>query len=178
MAKRKKSSNPLSKYGVYLLLVLSVAVAAMLFVNAVTYKPENGDPTSYVGRLVAFGGTIENASFSLGGYVSGTLKINFSILACIAYLLPIVGCIISMLLIKNKSIKGFIIAICFLASAILCFMMPQITNISYTRNILGNTSVTTNTFASLDYGLGIGSIIAGALSALGTLVGITYTVSK
>ncbi len=177
MAKRKKSSNPLSKYGMYILLVLSVVVAAMLFLNAVTYKPENGDPTSYAGTLVAFGGKIENASFNIGGALSGTLKVDFSILACIAYLLPVVGCIVGML-IKNKQIKGFIVAICFLASAILCFMMPQITHISYTTNVFGRESVTVDSFASRGYVLGIGSIIAGAVSALGTLVGITYTVSK
>ena len=168
MAKKRKAKSSGAKFVPFVLLVLAVAVICMGFLAGVTLAVENMDPQSYTLFEVTFGK--ELAGGAIGGLASGKTTIDFSILAMLGLFLPVVGALLS-LLIRNK-IGGLLAFLLFVGSAVLLFLVPQFTSISVTAELLGNTTTTTKTFAELEWGLGIGSIIGGAVSCLGALVSL------
>lgn len=182
MAKKKNLKKSFSSNGLFILMFLGLVILAMGFLAAVIYKPENGDPSTYTGFNVMFGKELASTDSILNGLLSGfgTVKssIAFSFPAVIAFFLPLLGSVVAGLLLKNnKFIAGIIIAACFIASAVLLFMMPQITSIKIeSTNIVTGASTTVKTFAELDYTLGVGSIIAGAVSSLGALTSLGLVV--
>ena len=168
MAKRKKSA--IAKYGKFVLVFISIVVVAMAFLPAVKYT--NGD-TVYTGWEVAFGKTLSNVSF--GSTTLGNATIDFSILAVIAIFLSFVGSVVFGFVISNRQIAGLFVFICFAGAAVLFFLMPQITKVTTEVAILGSS---TSTFADLKYGLGIGSILGGAFSCVGSLASLGYAMIK
>lgn len=174
MAKKsKKKVSSLVKLAPLALLVLAVVVIAMGFVTGLIYKPENGDPSTVSLFKATFGGKIDNISFSIGSLVSSTTSIQFSFALFLAIFLPIIGGIIA-LLIKGV-IGGGLAFVCFLASAILFFLAPQLASIkSVTTSVIGGGSKV-YTFKDLGYSLGVGSILAAVFSILGAVVSLCYT---
>ena len=168
MAKKRKAKKSVAKFVPFVLLGLAVLVICMGFLAGVTLALENMDPQSYTLFEVAFGK--ELAGGAIGGLASGKTAINFSFLAALGLFLPVIGAVVSLLL-KNK-IGGLIAFLLFVGSAVLLFLVPQVTSISVTAEILGNTKTTTSTFAELEWTLGLGSIIAGVGSSLGALVSL------
>lgn len=169
MAKRK-SKSLFGKYGKFILVLVAVVTLCMAFLPAV--KSENSD-TTYTGFEVMFGKSLGTVNLIV---VSGNSSITFSILAVLGFMLPLVGSIICALLVKNKGLAGIITCACFVASAVLLFLIPSITSIATSGSFLGSAS-TTNTFKDLGYGLGIGSIIGASVSIVGAL-GSLYSVIK
>lgn len=171
MAKRK---NSLSKSLPLVLFVLGIVVVCMGFLAGVTYKPENMDPSSYTLFDITFGK--ELSSGGLEGIIEGKTTINFSILATLGLFLPLVGALISNLL-KGR-IGALVSALCFIASAVLLFLVPQITSVTVeiSSGIIGSSTSSVSTFKELDYQLGVGTIIAGSLSSLGALVSLFLVV--
>ena len=183
MAKKKNLKKSFSSNGLFILMFLGLVIVAMGFLAAVIYKPENGDPSTYTGFNVMFGKVLgDTESNKLGNLFSDIAKakssIAFSFPAVLAFFLPLLGSVVAGLLLKNnKFIAGIIIAACFIASAVLLFMMPQITSIKIeSTNIVTGASTTVKTFADLGYTLGVGSIIAGALSSVGALTSLGLVV--
>ena len=170
MAKRK-SKSLFGKNGKFILVLVAVVTLCMAFLPAV--KSENSD-TTYTGFEVMFGKSLGTINLIV---VSGNSSITFSILAVLGFMLPLVGSIICALLVKNKGLAGIITCACFVASAVLLFLIPSITSIATTSSLLGSASTTTNTFKDLGYGLGIGSIIGASVSIVGAL-GSLYSVIK
>lgn len=182
MAKKKNLKKSFSSNGLFILMFLGLVILAMGFLAAVIYKPENGNPSTYTGFNVMFGkelassNSIFNGAFS--GFGTAKCSIIFSFPAVIAFFLPLLGSVVAGLLLKNnKFIAGIIIAACFIASAVLLFMMPQITSVKIElTSFIGDAKPTVKTFADMGYTLGIGSIIAGALSSVGALTSLGLVV--
>lgn len=171
MAKRK-SKSLFGKYGKFILVLVAVVTLCMAFLPAV--KSTNGDNT-YTGFDVMFGKSLGSVNIFVA---NGESSITFSILAVLGFMLPLVGSIISALLIKDKGIAGLITCACFIASAVLLFLIPSITSVSTTAStIITSGTTTTSTFKELGYELGIGSIIGASVSIVGAL-GSLYSVIK
>lgn len=183
MAKKKNLKKSFSSNGLFILMFLGLVILAMGFLAAVIYKPENGDPSTYTGFNVMFGKVLTDSENTfIGGIFSGLgavkSSIVFSFPAVMGFFLPLLGSVVAGLLLKNnKFIAGIIIAACFIASAVLLFMMPQITSIKIeATSFIGDAKPTIKTFADMGYTLGIGSIIAGAVSSLGALTSLGLVV--
>ena len=171
MAKRK-SKSLFGKNGKFILVLVAVVTLCMAFLPAV--KSENSD-TTYTGFDVMFGKSLGSVNIFVA---NGESSITFSILAVLGFMLPLVGSIISALLIKDKGIAGLITCACFIASAVLLFLIPSITSVSTTAStIITSGTTTTSTFKELGYELGIGSIIGASVSIVGAL-GSLYSVIK
>ena len=175
MAKKskKKSCKAVCKYIPFLLLLLSVVVVLMGFLAGVKYVPENGDKITYTLFEVTFGKKVTGVD--LGVILSGTSKINFSFLALLGLFLPLVGGIV-VLFVKGK-IGGLVATLCFIASAVLLFLVPSITKITseVSSGIIGGTTKSANTFKELGYSLGVGSILGGIVSCIGALISLFHT---
>ncbi len=175
MAKKKNLKKSFSSNGLFILMFLGLVILAMGFLTAVTRKSDYTDPTNYSGFTVIFGKVLAGAN--VNGAAGTTKSIAFSFLALLAFFLPLLGSVVAGFLLKgNKFIAGIVIAACFIASAVLLFMMPQITSIKTVYTLGSKTSTTVETLAELGYTLGIGSIIAGAVSSLGALTSLGLVV--
>ncbi len=160
MAKKKKQNINFD----LITLVLIVATLVMLFLPNLVYdftvNINLGNLGQYSGgELQKFNGI--KAIFGFGsedGEVKYTL---FSLLSLLAYLLPI-GAVILVNLFKGK--LGNILALaCFVASAVLFFILPSF--VVYAEEVLGALA-----YQKVGATLGIGAIIAGALSCLNALI--------
>lgn len=178
MAKKKNLKKSFSSNGLFILMFLGLVILAMGFLTAVTRKSDYTDPTNYSGFTVIFGKVLTDAGVKGTAGTAGTTKsIAFSFLALLAFFLPLLGSVVAGFLLKgNKFIAGIVIAACFIASAVLLFMMPQITSIKTVYTLGSKTSTTVETLAELGYTLGVGSIIAGAVSSLGALTSLGLVV--
>lgn len=165
MAKRKKSF--MAKYGKYLLLVFALAIIGMAFLPAIV---RDDSDSGFTGWEVSFGKKILDVS--LFGSES---VIEFSILAALGFLVPTVICVLVIVLMKNRQLAGLICFIGFGVSAVLCFILPSITNISLTLPFLGTS---TKTLADMGFNLGIGAILAGVFASLGAVTSLGYAVMK
>ena len=175
MAKKKNLKKSFSSNGLFILMFLGLVILAMGFLTAVTRKSDYTDPTNYSGFTVIFGKVLTGVG--VNGTAGTTKSIAFSFLALLAFFLPLLGSVVAGFLLKsNKFIAGIVIAACFIASAVLLFMMPQITSIKTVYTLGSKTSTTVETLAELGYTLGIGSIIAGAVSSLGALTSLGLVV--
>lgn len=173
MAKKAKSKSFFAKQGNLLAVLVAVLVALTILFPGVIKTFENADPTMYKGFELAFGKSIGTIDAIVA---SGDAKIKFSIVACLAYFLPLVLTVLMAILVKNRPIGGVIMALGFIASAVLMFLMPSVTSLAVTAKevILGSTTTTVKTFAELEYALGYGSIIGGSLSIVGALTSLAY----
>lgn len=157
----------------YLLAIFALALIALGFLDAVS-KGESDSYEGYTGFQVMFGKVLGSVNL---GIVSGSGTISFSLLATVAYLLSIVGVVISFVLFKDKKLIGLTTLVCFVASAILLFMLPNITSLTIEGSLLGMSQSKVYTFNELDFGLGIGAIISAVISILGSVTSL-YTIVK
>ena len=175
MGKSKKKKSAASKYAKYLYLAFSVLVVVMAFLPFVISKSDNSSDVTYTGFEVAFGKTLNSASFL--GFASGSAKINMSYLLIVALFIPLVGSVIA-LFVKNRKLASLVVCVCFIVSAILVFMTPTITSVTYTGEVLGFGSTNTETFAYAGYSLAVGSILSGVFGALGGVTAIANLILK
>lgn len=162
--KMKKAKSFLAKYGLLISMACGVLVLVMAFVNAVVLDSEYIE-SAYTGFQVAFGKKLDD---------NGIAKIDFSILAVLAYLLPVIVAAVSCFVIKNRQLGGLITAVVFLLAAILLFIMPSITSV--TAEVFGKA--TTTSLKDSDYVLAIGAILGGVFASLGCLSAAGAVVSK
>lgn len=159
MAKRKKQSNQ----SLVILIVLCLGVLATLTIFLPALVTGSGDnKLFYSGLDVTFGKTLAN----LGVLAKG--KIPFSILALLAYLLPIIAGTIVLFAPKKKPIAMLL----FLAAAVLLFLLPEYINMVSESSLFENSAVT-NLGGSLTWG----SIMGAVFSVLG-LFGTGYLLVK
>lgn len=141
-----------SKFFLFVSLLLGIVILLMMLLPVLKYT--NGD-TTYTGIQVITGLSIADAGFL------GTAKMPFNVLALIAFIIPVLGAIISVLF-----KKGYIIsAVMFTVSGVLFFVLPEYTYVEVT--VLG--SVTTPV---IEWTLQSGAIIAGVCSILGVFVSL------
>ena len=173
MGKSKKKKSAASKYAKYLYLAFSVLVVVMAFLPFVVSKSDNSSDVTYF--EVAFGKTLNSASFL--GFASSSTKINMSYLLIVALFIPLVGSVIA-LFVKNRKLASLVVCVCFIVSAILVFMTPTITSVTYTGEVLGFGSTNTEIFASAGYSLAVGSILSGVFGALGGVTALANLILK
>lgn len=163
MAKRKKQN----KQSLVILIVLCLGVLATLTIFLPALVTGSGDnKVFYSGLDVTFGKTLAD----LGVLAKG--KIPFSILALLAYLLPIIGGTIVLFAPKKNKILKPIAMLLFLASAVLLFLLPEYIKMVSESGLFGN-SAATNLGGSLTWG----SIMGAIFSILG-LFGTGYLLVK
>ena len=148
MAKKKKmGGKAIANILIAILLILSIV---MLFVPNVVFDL-GITSQSYSGAKIAFGYKEE----VLGSKVQ---VLDFSFMAFLAYLLPVVGLLLSLLFKRAGSILSLILAVVILVGGIFAFIMP-------------NFVIATVTGEAVEGGsLGVGAIILGIASILGALV--------
>ena len=133
-------------------VVIGIIASLMIFLPVLVLKDSE---TSFTGIQVAFG----HEFASLGSWASG--EIIFNPIVLLAFVLPITGSLILMLTKKDYLLSTLM----FFIGAILIFMIPQFTTTTVT--ILGNV-----TDIDVEWTYGLGLILAGSLSILGTLLGL------
>ncbi len=140
-------------------LILGVATFCMMFLDAVTYTGKIlGTNFSFSGMQLAFGSKIEVIE---GVSVS---ELSFNIMTTLAFFLPLIGGVIS--LITGKSFLGKILATaCFVVGAVFLFSTTGFTSISY-----GSTEVKDGILLVYNESLAVGTIIAGILAIIGAVV--------
>lgn len=139
-------------------LLLGIAAFCMMFLDAVTYVGKIGGSTiSITGMDLAFG----SKNTDIPGVTIEVLQ--FNIMVTLAFVLPLLGGIIS--LITGKSFIGKIIATaCFVVGAVFLFSTTGFTAISFgsdTKDAL---------LLLFNEKLAIGAIIGGVLAILGAVV--------
>ena len=159
--------NVFSKYGKIIVAALAALVVVMAFLPAVSKTVEvfgEKSTTSYSLFDVAFGKTL--AEGAVGGLVSGTSKIKFSILNVVVILLPVAAAVVSFVL-KGKN-SALIAAGCLLVAAILLFLVPSFSSIvTEVKSVLGNADPEVTKLSELEFGLGIGAILGAVFAILG-----------
>jgi len=137
-----------------LIFALGVAATLMLFLPGLV----NGDTdTVYSGSQVVFGTQITDFG------VIGTVQIEPSVMGIIAYILPAVAGLMT-ILIKNKTV-AIISAIMFGAAAVMFFLIPTTTVTTLT--LLGATNTLDTTWA-----MSGGLIAAAIVSIFGAVVSL------
>lgn len=153
MAKKKsKKKNLLSQYGNFAILIFTVAVIVAFFLqNAKITSEWFGVLGEFSGMQLAFGYSEKVASISVA-------VLDFSIMALLAYLLPVAGLVLTFLFKDGGFIINIVTLACFVVGAVLLFLIPSFA-------IVGGQAVEG---LSLGYGAIIGAV-ASALSALTVL---------
>ena len=77
MGKSKKKKSVASKYAKYLYLAFSVLVVVMAFLPFVISKSDNSSDVTYTGFEVAFGKTLNSASFL--GFASASVPVEVKV---------------------------------------------------------------------------------------------------
>lgn len=135
-----------------IVVLLGVAATFMVLLPALVIKDGS---SSYTGLQVSLGHEFAN----LGNLASG--QIEFSILNIIAYLLPLLGAVI-MILIGRKSLLSLIV---FIGAIIMLFFVPNFTVVTV-------TVIDTVNEVSVEWNYGLGLIAAGVLSSIAALLSI------
>lgn len=131
-----------------IVLLLGIAASIMVFLPALKYKDSDA---TYTGLKIITGVNI----FNLGSIADG--KLPFSILALLAFVLPVVAGIIFFTSPKNAIIS----IVLFAGAAVLLFLLPE-----YTKVVV-NTFIGGETELDIKWVLQVGTIIAGSLSCAG-----------
>lgn len=144
-------NKKVGKFFPFVVLLLGIAASAMCFLVALKHVDSSA---TYTGFQVITGVKLVN----IGTFLNASLP--FSILALIAFLLPLVAGLLVVI-----SPRSFIISISmFIVAAILIFMLPQYVN---HFNVSLGDSVSQ---VSVKFGLEIGAILAGIFSIFGGIV--------
>lgn len=147
--KSKKSKGLLEQYGSFIILLFTVLVVVSFFLqNAKITTKYLGDLGEFTGMQLAFGYSEKVGSLSVA-------VLDFSIMALLAYVLPIAGLVLTFLFKDGGFIINIVTLACFVVGAVLLFMIPNFA-------VVGEKTIEG---LSLGYGAIIGAI-ASILSAL------------
>lgn len=171
MAKRRKSL--ISKFGLPLLGFFAILVIACAMLSAV-FKKTGDTITEYNGFTLIFGGTVADLSI-LG--IGANTHFNFSILGFLAYFLPLIGFFVAAILNKKRGLGAIIMALCFVASAVLLFLLPMYTNLVIEQNIISTTE-TVYSLQELEFSTSTGTLVGGLVSCFGFLISSVYFTSN
>lgn len=162
MAKKKSKKNNIKPILKLVALVLGVGAVLFGLLKSITFIDKVLETeTSFTGFQVIFGYTEE---IKAGNTVLSTVEhLTFSFMALLAFLLPLLGGVLTMP--KNK-ILNFVAMGCFVAGAILLFLLP-----SFAITELYVAKLFTSKLA-------VGAILAAICSILGGLVSAYITLTK
>ena len=150
MAKKKSGNTGLILSVVVLLL--GVAAFCMAFLVGVKYVTSKGTTLSeFTGFQVMFG-------YSKEVVLAEVKVLEFSILATLAFALPLIGAVVSLV---NNKIAKLVAALVMIAGAVLMFLLPSF--VVFAASGAGD-------LVSSASALGIGAIIGGICAGLGGLV--------
>lgn len=152
MAKKKSKSSKSSNMGLILVAVAGVfALAAFAMIFATAFKGKVTEGT-FSGLQASFGYSEE-----IGPVTLKVLSVNA--LSMIAYLLPLVALVISLVFHKSK-LFTLVCAGLYLACAICAFLSI----LTFPSTVIGSSYVTT------EWAMGIGTILSGVFSVLAAAV--------
>ena len=139
-------------------LVLGIATFCMMFLDAVKYTADlviTSASYSYTGAQLAFGYSESVGSVS-------TEILSFNIFALLAYLLPLIGGVLALLL-KNGLLTKVLTTACFVVGAVLLFSI-----VGYAK--MGMSEAQQTLVENMNNAMGVGAIIAAILSIIGAVV--------
>ncbi len=142
----------------FVTVLLGIMATLMLLFPALV---AGGTDASYTGLHVALG----HETVNLGGFAN--VRINFSLLNLVGYVLPFVGAMVIVFVKKGHLISVFVFA----AAIVTLFMVPEFTTVTFT--VMGSS-----TDVAVDWTYGIGLIIAIVLSFLALFISIYKTTRK
>lgn len=170
MAKKSKKSSKLSLILKIVILTLGVLSLVMAFVQSVKFVNSEGDIVEgFTGFQTMFG--YAETKTALGTEVT-TKYLAFSFFATLAFVLPVVGAILSLL--KNKIVR-LVGASLMVVGAVLIFVLPSLTVLA---TVDGNLTIASLVLDKCSRALGIGAILAGIFSAIGGIVSGYAVLSK
>lgn len=152
----KKSKKQSKSLIAFLVAIVAIAASAFIFAPALGIKDTE---TTFTGIEITFGKEIANI------WVAQS-KLTFSILALLAYALPLAAAII--ILLFNKKFGSPLAALLLMASAVLLFVAGKYIKVEST--ILGNVVT-----QDINWVLVWGIIASGVLSSLGALMALFET---
>jgi len=138
---------------IYGTFIVGLIATLMIFLPALSI-----DDTSYTGFEIAFGKQLADIDFfGLGSVASA--KLPFSILASLAYALPLIAGIVALAFKKARLVSS----VFFVIALVLMFTLPNVIEVQYT--LAGNESS-----ASVDWVMSFGLILAIVTSAIGAVL--------
>ena len=165
----KKQVKSFLKIGNFIAAALAILAVLTIFLPAV--KVDGMEDTTYTGLQVAFG---YSKTTDLGITTTTTKILDFSILAFLAYLLPIAGVVLSLLNRKGTStLFSFLSAGCYIVGAVFMFMLAG--SLVFAESAGG---VLSWLGSAVSYVLTPWSIIGGVLLCLSGLVSLANVFLK
>lgn len=171
MAKKKSKNANLSLILKVVVLALGVAAFCMAFVASVKFSYTilgNTTEVSYSGFQSMFGYSETTTAF--GAEVT-TKYLGFSIMSTLAFVMPLVGAVLSL---TGNKVARWVGAGLMIAGAVLIFFVPQFTILA---KVDGELTAAATVLNGATRSLGIGAILGGVFAALGGLVA-GYSVLK
>ncbi len=136
-------------------LVLGIATFCMMFLQAISYGEIGGESIGYTGAQLAFG-------YKQDLIVTDVTVWSFNIMILLAFALPLIGGILS-LLTGNGLIMKIVTTACFVVGAVFLFSLTGYLGIGEGESlgsIIGSNGAK----------LAVGPIVAGVLAILGAVV--------
>lgn len=171
MAKKKSKNANLSLILKVVVLALGVAAFCMAFVTSVKFTSDlivAETESTFTGFQSMFG--YSKTSSSVLGTVT-TKYLGFSIMSTLAFVMPLVGAVLS--LTGNKTARWVGVGL-MLAGAVLMFFVPQFTVLA---KVDGELTAAATLLDGATRSLGVGAILGGVFAGLGGLVA-GYSVLK
>lgn len=164
MAKKKVKS--FLKFGNFIAAALAILAVLTIFLPAV--KVDGSEDAAYTGLQVAFG-------YSESAFGVSTKVLDFSILAFLAYLLPVAGVVLSLLNRKGTStLFTFLSAGCYIVGAVFTFLLAG--NLVFAESVGGALGGLLGSVTS--YVLTPWSILGGIVLCLSGLVSLANVFLK
>ena len=136
-------------------LVLGIATFCMMFLQAISYGEIGGESIGYTGAQLAFG-------YKQDLIVTDVTVWSFNIMILLAFALPLIGGILS-LLTGNGLIMKIVTTACFVVGAVFLFSLTGYLGI-------GDGEGLGSIIGSNGAKLAVGPIVAGVLAILGAVV--------
>lgn len=177
---KAKKSKQISKFCSFASALLALVAVIMIFLPQIAAAGENAD-TTYNGLQLAFGATLsENSLFGQGL----TVKIDFSFMNLLAYVLVLAGLVLIVLQLAGISkgkLTALIAAAALIAGGILFFFVLDFSSFTTASSGLIQTSTTVkfaeqNTENVTVWKLGVGAIIGGITAILAGVLALAKNV--
>lgn len=174
MAKKKSSKKNIGLIISIVILALGVASFCMAFLTGVNYTAGDTVIGDFTGFQTMFG-------YMEKGDITGleTHYLAFSIMALLAFALPLIGAVLAFT--KNKIVR-FVGAGLMIAGAVLLFLLPSFVVFASAEGLSFADATATTAGVGLlknaTAGLGIGAILGGVFAGLGGLVSLYNCVRK
>ena len=133
----------------------------------------------YNGWSLMFGRVVPELQLQATVNEEFVVSLKPSIMICVAYFLPSLAWIILRIFKKDSHVTGFVMAICFLISAVLLFMTLKVCSMNIdVYNGMYIVEEGSASLQSIGYKISYGPIIGALIACVGTIISFSYAMQK